>query len=140
MKDKGSKIIFTPIGLVKTAETSIPRHWSVSQAMGEIVIKEEFSAGLRDIRPGERILVVFHFHKSPKFSSKYLIQQPPHKEREFGIFSTCSPIRPNPIGISIVEVLEVKDNHIRVKGIDMIDGTPVLDIKPWHECGISPIG
>jgi len=133
VSDLNSPIVLKPIGYIKTSETSIPRHWSVSKAVGEIIIKEEFSAGLRDIRPGERILVVFHFHKSPEFSSKYLFQHHPHKEREFGIFSTCSPIRPNPIGVSIVEVLEVNDNHIRVKGIDMIDGTPVLDIKPWNE-------
>lgn len=130
MKDR---LTLTPIGFVKTSETIIPRHWSISQAVGEIIIKEEFSVGLRDIRPGDRILVVFHFHKSPEFSSDFLFQHPPHKERKFGIFSTCSPIRPNPIGVSIVEVLEIKDNHIRVKGIDMLDGTPVLDIKPWHE-------
>lgn len=127
-----SKIILKPIGYLTTNETNIPRHWSVSESVGVIVVEERYVAGLRDIKTGDKILVVFHFHKSPEFSSEYLFQHPPHKEREFGIFSTCSPIRPNPIGISIVEVLEVKDNHISVKGIDMIDGTPVLDIKPWH--------
>jgi tRNA (Thr-GGU) A37 N-methylase len=47
-----------------------------------------------------------------------------------GIFSICSPIRPNPIGLSVVEVLEVNGSDLRVRGLDMIDGTPILDLKP----------
>ena len=133
MNDKDSDIRLKPIGHIRTSETNIPRHWSASEAVGEIIIKEEFAAGLRDIKPGDKILVIFHFHKSPGFTDECLYQKPPHKDREMGVFSTCSPIRPNPIGVSVVEVLETKANRIRVKGIDMIDGTPVLDIKPWNE-------
>ncbi len=127
------EIVFKPIGYIKTSETNIPRHWSVSEAVGEIVVDESYVTGLRDIKAGDRILVVFHFHKSPPFSDKYLIQHPPHKDRDMGVFSTCSPIRPNPVGVSVVEVMKIEGNRIRIKGIDMINGTPVLDIKPWHE-------
>lgn len=127
------EIIFKPIGYIKTSVTNIPRHWSVSEAEGEIVVDEKYVTGLRSIKPGDRILVVFYFHKSPQFSAEYLIQHPPHKDRDMGVFSTCSPIRPNPLGVSVLEVLEVNGNSIRVKGIDMIDRTPVLDIKPWNE-------
>ncbi|RMG00432.1 MAG: S-adenosylmethionine-dependent methyltransferase, partial [Nitrospirae bacterium] len=95
-------------------------------------LDKRYEAGLRDIEAGSKILIVFHFHKSPEFIDEYLFQQPPHKDREFGVFSTCSPIRPNPIGVSIVEVLEVKENRLSIKGIDMIDGTPVIDIKHWR--------
>ncbi len=133
MKDNILEIRLKPIGYIRTSEAYIPRHWSVSEARGEIKIDKQYEAGLRDIISGEKILVVFHFHKSPEFTKEYLFQHPPHKDREYGIFSTCSPIRPNPIGVSIVEVVEIQGNHIIIKGIDMIDGTPVLDIKPWNE-------
>ena len=122
-----------PIGFVKTKETNIPRHWSVSHAEGEIIIDEKYIEGLKDIRQGQQIIVIFHFHKSPAFNSGYLLQKPPHKDMAMGVFSTCSPIRPNPVGFSILEVTEIKANILSVKGIDIIDGTPVLDIKPVVE-------
>ena len=124
------KIEFEPIGFVKTKETNIPRHWSVSDVEGKIIIDEKYTEGLQDIRQGQRIIVIFHFHKSPAFNSGYLLQKPPHKDMAMGVFSTCSPVRPNPVGFSILEVTGLKGNIISVKGIDMIDGTPVLDIKP----------
>jgi tRNA-Thr(GGU) m(6)t(6)A37 methyltransferase TsaA len=127
------KIEFVPIGFVKTEERNIPRHWTVSEAEGKIIIDEKYTKGLKDIRQGRQIIVIFHFHKSPDFDSGYLVQKPPHKDRAMGVFSTCSPVRPNPVGFSILEVTEIYDNIIAVKGIDMIDGTPVLDIKPVVE-------
>ncbi len=127
------KIEFETIGFIRTKEKNIPRHWSISDAEGEIIIDGKYTEGLRDIKKGQQIIVIFHFHKSPKFNSSYLIQKPPHKEKETGVFSTCSPVRPNAIGFSIVEVTGIQGNIISVRGIDMIDGTPVLDIKPVVE-------
>ncbi len=128
------KIEFVPIGFV-TDVKEIPRHWSISDAEGKIIIDEKYIEGLKDIRQGQKIIVIFHFHKSPEFNSGYLIQKPPHKEMEMGVFSTCSPVRPNAIGFSIVEVTGIQGNIISVRGIDMIDSTPVLDIKPVVEKG-----
>jgi len=128
------EIKLKPIGHVRTDAEEIPRNWTVSDVEGYIVINEEYKKGIKDIKPGNRIVVIFHFHKSPKFNPSFLIQKPPHRDRELGVFSTCSPVRPNPIGMSVLKVLDVKDNIIYVKGIDMFDGTPVLDIKPeMHE-------
>ena len=127
------KIEFVPIGFVKTEERNTPRHWTVSDAEGEIIIDDKYTEGLKNIRQGQQIIVIFYFHKSPAFNSAYLVQKPPHKDRAMGVFSTCSPVRPNPVGFSILEVTGIKDNIISVKGIDMIDGTPVLDIKPFIE-------
>jgi tRNA-Thr(GGU) m(6)t(6)A37 methyltransferase TsaA len=127
------KIEFVPIGFVKTKETNIPRHWTVSNAEGEIIIDEKYTEELKDIRQGQQIIVIFHFHNSPAFDSGYLLQKPPHKDRAMGVFSICSPVRPNPVGFSVLEVTGIKDNIISVKGIDIIDGTPVLDIKPVVE-------
>lgn len=124
------KIEFKPIGIFRTKESNIPRHWSISVAEGEIIIDEKYIEGLKDIKKGQEIIVIFHFHKSPVFNSAYLVQKPPHKESEKGVFSTCSPIRPNTIGFSIVKVTKIQGNIISVRGIDMLDGTPVLDIKP----------
>jgi tRNA-Thr(GGU) m(6)t(6)A37 methyltransferase TsaA len=122
-----------PIGIVKTAAKEIPRHWTVSAVEGKLVIGKEYEQGLQDIREGQRIVVIFLFHKSSSFSHHYIIQNPPHLNKQKGVFSTCSPIRPNPIGLSVLEVLKVEKNIIFVRGIDMLDGSPILDIKPYIE-------
>ena len=123
------------IGFVRTDAEELPRHWSVSDAEGTLAIDEEYSEGLRDIGPGQRIIVIFHFHRSPEFSRGFLRQTSGHHGREMGVFSTCSPIRPNPVGMSILEVLRIRDAKIDVRRLDMMDGTPILDIKPHVEAG-----
>jgi len=127
------EFIFKPIGYIKTKAETIPRHWSVSDVEGEIIVNPEYKIGLRDIKAGDKIVVIFCFHKSPLFTTEKLIQKPPHLNEKRGIFSTCSPHRPNPIGLSVLEVIDVIDNIIKVRRLDMYDGTPVLDIKPYIE-------
>ena len=122
-----------PIGFVRTDVQELPRHWSVSDVEGTLVVDEEYSEGLRDIRAGQRIVVIFHFHRSPGFSPELLRQTSGQHGRETGVFSTCSPVRPNPIGMSIVEVLGTKGVGIDVRGLDMLNETPILDIKPHIE-------
>ncbi|MBW2192400.1 MAG: tRNA (N6-threonylcarbamoyladenosine(37)-N6)-methyltransferase TrmO [Deltaproteobacteria bacterium] len=124
------KIAIKQIGVVHTDAAKVPRHWTVSDMKGKLVIEEEYLNGLKDIKAGQRIVVLFLFHKSPDFSSSLLIQIPPHHEKPRGVFSICSPNRPNPIGMSVLNVLEVNDNVIHVRGVDMFDGTPILDLKP----------
>lgn len=130
MKGISEMIVMEPIGVVRTAAGKVPRHWTVSDVEGTLVIDERYREGLRNIQSGQRIVVLFHFDKSPPFSSDMLVQKPPHRKEALGVFSICSPRRPNPIGLSIVDVLNVDDSGIHVRGIDMIDGTPILDIKP----------
>lgn len=127
------KIELTPIGFVKTEAENVPRHWTVSDAEGSIVLDEQYKKGLKDIKAGQRIVVLFYFHESPRFTRDLLVQKPKHHDEELGVFSICSPVRPNPLGMSVVEVLGIMDNIICIKGLDMIDGTPVLDIKPVTE-------
>lgn len=124
------KIEFKPIGFVETDFSSAPRHWTISDVEGMIVIDKMYTEGLKDIKIGENIIVIFHFHKSKEFNLHHLIQTPPHHYEKLGVFSTCSPIRPNPIGMSVLEVLKIEGNIIYVKRLDMVDGTPILDIKP----------
>jgi tRNA-Thr(GGU) m(6)t(6)A37 methyltransferase TsaA len=123
------------IGFVRTDAEELPRHWSVSNVEGTLVIDEEYCEGLRDIEPGQRIVVIFNFHRSPGFSPEFLRQTSSHHGMETGVFSTCSPIRPNPLGMSVVEVLGIRDANIDVRRLDMLDGTPILDVKPHIEDG-----
>lgn len=124
-----------PIGFVRTDAEVLPRHWSVSEVEGTLVVDEEYLEGLRDIGPGQRIVVIFHFHRSPRFSPEFLRQTSGQDGREAGVFSLCSPIRPNPVGMSVLEVLGVRDANVDVRGLDALDGTPILDIKPHIEDG-----
>ena len=119
-----------PIGVVRTDIADIPRHWSVSRAEGILEIDHQYRKGLKDIRSGQKIVVLFCFDRSEVFHSDLLVQHPKHKDRETGVFSLCSPRRPNPIGLSVVEVIAVVETGLGVRGIDMMDGTPILDIKP----------
>lgn len=122
-----------PIGLVRTGARKVPRNWSVSDTEGALVVGEEHLEGLEGIEPGQRIVVIFNFHRSPEFAPRFPRQAPPHRKKEVGVFSTCSPVRPNPIGTSTLEVLEVEGAAARVKRLDMLGGTPILDIKPHVE-------
>jgi tRNA-Thr(GGU) m(6)t(6)A37 methyltransferase TsaA len=130
-------IELSPIGFVKTDAVKIPRHWTLSDVEGLLVLDKKYVEGLKDMKKGQRIVVIFHFHQSQPFSLEYLVQEPPHHQKKMGVFSICSPIRPNPIGMSVLEVIEVSQNVIRVKGLDMIDETPILDIKPFFEDKLS---
>ena len=123
-------VTMEPIGFVSTNAEIIPRSWTVSDVEGDLVIDESYLEGLRDIQPGQRIYVIFQFHKSPRFAPQYMRIKPPIRDKKVGVFSTHSPFRPNPIGLSLLEVIGVDGNIIHVRGVDMLNGTPVLDIKP----------
>jgi tRNA-Thr(GGU) m(6)t(6)A37 methyltransferase TsaA len=131
-------VTMEPIGFVHHNAGRIPRHWTVSDVQGTLIIHEKYLKGLKDIKAGQRIVVIFFFHQSPEFDDSYLTRTPRHRKKRMGVFSICSPVRPNPIGMSVLEVLGVKKNVIYVKGLDMFDGTPILDIKPYikdkHDC------
>jgi tRNA-Thr(GGU) m(6)t(6)A37 methyltransferase TsaA len=124
-------VTMDPIGVVHTDADHVPRHWTVSDVKGTLVIDQKYQKGLQDIRGGQQIVVIFHFHKSPTFTPDLLVQQPPHRSEKRGVFSICSPNRPNPVGMSVLDVLRVEDNVIHVQGLDMLDGTPILDLKPF---------
>ena len=124
-------VTLNPIGTAHTKAASIPRHWTVSDVEGTLVIDPAYTEGLADIAAGQRIVVLFHFHQSPPFTKDLLKQTPPHRRQSMGVFSICSPRRPNPIGLSVLEVVAREDNVLQVRHMDMRDGTPILDIKPF---------
>lgn len=120
-----------PIGIVhssfKTGKEVI--NSKTNENVGEIEIFKEYEDGLSDLGGFSHIVVIFWMHKSSFRSLK--VQPIYHPEKLRGVFATRHPDRPNPLGITIVELLERKGNILKVKGVDMIDGTPILDVKPY---------
>jgi len=121
-----------PIGFVRTAytETSqIPKGLGATHtAEGVLEIAPQFEQGLTDIEGFSHLFVLWVFDRSNGFE---LMGMPPCDDRAHGVFSTRSPFRPNPIGLTVVELLGRDGPRLRVRGVDMLDGTPILDIKPY---------
>jgi len=122
-----------PIGYIRSPfrETkSIPKGLGAKHdAEGAIELLREFEPGLLHIEGFSHLYVLWEFDRADGFD---LIAHPPTDEkREHGVFSTRSPRRPNPIGLTVVELLRRDGATIHVRGVDMLDGTPVLDIKPY---------
>ncbi|GIV97214.1 MAG: tRNA (N6-threonylcarbamoyladenosine(37)-N6)-methyltransferase TrmO [Herpetosiphonaceae bacterium] len=101
--------------------------------VSEIVIDEAYAAGLRGLDQFSHILVIFWMHQASFDPSRDLLRRPRGRDDmpELGLFAQRARHRPNPIGITAVELLEVSEPILRVRGLDAIDGTPVLDIKPY---------
>ncbi len=121
-----------PIGYVRSAyqETrQIPKGLGAKhEAEGILEVLPEFEPGLADIDGFSHLYVIWVFDRS-KGSS--LVATPPSDNRAHGVFATRSPQRPNPIGLTVVELLRHDGPVLHVRGIDMLDGTPILDIKPY---------
>ena len=123
---------FRPIGFVHSPfmdTSSIPRGLGARhEAEGSIELLREFEAGLADIEGFSHLYVIWVFDRVEDFS---LTAHPPTDNREHGVFATRSPRRPTPIGLTVVELLARDGASLRVRGVDMLDGTPVLDMKPY---------
>jgi len=121
-----------PVGFVRTPfnETSqIPKgRGAKHEAEGFIEIEPEFEQGLLDIEGFSHLYVVWVFHEAGECE---LVGTPPTDDRPHGVFATRSPRRPNPLGLTVVRLLAREGRVLRVGGVDMLDGTPVLDIKPY---------
>lgn len=120
-----------PIGVIHspfTDKDQTPIQASRSQAVGLVEVYPEFADGLMDIEELSHIHLLYVFHKS----SGYVLQVKPFlDDREHGIFATRYPYRPNPIGMSTVRLLFRQETALTVEGVDVLDGTPLLDIKPF---------
>jgi L-fuculose-phosphate aldolase len=121
---------FRPIGFVKS-DIRIPQSPdNFRNVVAEIVVDECYEDALDGIVEGQWIVVLFIFHKSNGFSLKVHPRGDTRRALR-GLFSTCSPARPNPVGATPVEILKVDGRRLAVKGLDAIDGSPVIDIKPF---------
>ena len=93
-----------------------------------VELKEEYSAGLRDLDGFSHAIIIYYFHKSEKIEIE---GKPFLEDNKHGIFAIRSPHRPNHIGLSVVKIEKIKDNKLHFSEVDVLDGTPVLDIKPY---------
>lgn len=120
-----------PIGVILTpfkSSEGMPIQSSFSDVGGEAVLEHEYSPGLESLDGFSHVILLYWFHKSKHFSLKV---KPYLDQRERGVFSTRAPSRPNPIGLSIVELIRVESNRVIFRGADMIDSSPLIDIKPF---------
>jgi len=129
---KDSPILYRPIGVIRSEHT-VADHTPIQPVYakgckGRIEMFEAFAAGLADLDGFSHIYLLYHFHQAPplKLRTKPFLQ-----DVERGIFAIRAPGRPNPIGLSVVELLKIEGSVVHFDGADILDGTPLLDIKPY---------
>lgn len=126
-------IVYRPIGVIhspfKDIEGMPIQPCSAQGTKGTVEVYEQYRAGLKDLGGFSHIMLLYHFH----LVKSYALQARPFLEEEaiHGIFAIRAPARPNPIGISMVRLVSIEDNLLNIEDVDIIDGTPLLDIKPY---------
>ncbi len=125
------EFVMHPIGIIHspfTDKNQTPIQSARSQAIGQVEVKRKFSDGLQDIEGFSHLFLLYAFHASLGYTLRV---KPFLDDQTHGLFSTRYPKRPNPIGLSIVELVARQDNVLEIKGVDVLDGTPLLDLKPY---------
>ena len=126
------KIIYKPIGIIhspfKEAKGTPIQPDAAKDIEGIIEVFSDYGNGLLDLTGFSHIIILFHCHLIKGYQLKV---KPYMDDIEHGLFATRAPARPNPIGLSVVELIKIEKERLFVKGIDVIDGTPLLDIKPY---------
>jgi tRNA (adenine37-N6)-methyltransferase len=125
-------ITYRPIGVIRSehvaAQQTPIQPVYAKGCMGRAEVFPEFADGLRDLDGFSHVYLIYHFHKSGPVK---LIVKPFLQDIERGVFSTRRPCRPNAIGLSVVELVRREGNVLHLDGVDILDGTPLLDIKPY---------
>ncbi len=132
MQEAWEEIRYHPIGIIHSPFHDIsgmPIQPSGAKGIeGTIEVREDLTDGLRDLDGFSHIIVIYHFHKS----QGYALRVTPFLDKTpRGVFATRAPRRPNPIGMSVVELVKIEGNVIHIENVDILDGTPLLDIKPY---------
>jgi len=132
MKSDHSKIELSPIGIIHSPFKE-PKGTPIQTAAakdieGKVEIFKEYVEGLKDLNGFSHIILLYHFHLTKGYS---LLVKPFMDDTIRGVFATRAPRRPNPIGLSVVRLLRVEGNILYIKDVDIVDGTPLLDIKPY---------
>jgi len=126
-----AEFIMRPIGVIHspfTDKKQTPIQPTRSQAVGQVEVYPEFAEGLQDVEGLLHVILLYVFH----CSSGYTLRVKPFLDDALhGLFATRYPCRPNPIGLSIVRLIARHGNVLEIEGVDMLDGTPLLDIKPY---------
>ncbi len=126
-----NEIMYKPIGVVhssfKEPEGTPIQPAGAKAINGTVEIFPEYAEGLKDVEGFSHIILIYHFHLSRRAPLKVK----PYMDNEMrGVFATRSPSRPNPIGISVVQLIKIENNILHIQDVDIVDGTPLLDIKP----------
>ena len=125
-------INYNPIGIINTpfkSQEGMPIQPGGAKGIrGTVTMKRNLMEGLEDLDGFSHIYLIYHFHKSKSFTLK---THPFLDDKSRGVFSTRAPQRPNPIGISVVKLIRIEKNILEIENVDMLDGTPLIDIKPY---------
>ncbi len=124
-------IKFKPIGTIYTdykEKTNVPIQPVFSKTKGKVKIKQEYITGLKDLKGFSHIILIYYFNKSKGYS---LTVKPFLDNNERGVFATRAPNRPNGIGLSVVKLEKIKDDVLHISNVDILNNTPLLDIKPY---------
>lgn len=125
-------INYESIGIINTSYNTkggMPIQSNAAKGIrGTVTIEKKFMEGLEDLDGFSHIYLIYHFHKSDNYTLK---TKPFLDDKTHGVFATRAPQRPNSIGISVVKLVEINDNVLEVENVDILDGTPLLDIKPY---------
>ncbi len=125
------EIVYHPIGVIRTpfsgAEGMPVQPPGAAAVEGRVVLREELTAGLDDLDGFSHLILIYHFHRTSGYD---LTVTPFLDDHPRGLFATRAPRRPNAVGISVVSLVRRQEHVLHVRGIDVIDGTPLLDIKP----------
>lgn len=126
------KIMYKPIGVVhspfKEPSGTPIQPPGAKGIVGTVEVFPEYVEGLEDLEDFSHIILIYHFHLSQKSSLKV---KPYMDDKAHGIFAIRAPSRPNPIGVSTVRLVRIDENVLHIQDVDIVDGTPVLDIKPY---------
>jgi len=129
---KMNGIHYLPIGIIRTPFKEIAgmpiQPKGAEGIAGSIELEQRFAGGLKDLDGFSHLILLYHFHLIEGYS---LEVKPFLDDQVRGLFATRSPKRPNPIGLSIVRLIGIEANTLHIEDVDMIDGTPLLDIKPY---------
>jgi len=126
------KVVYRPIGVIRTpfkSPVGVPIQPSAGRGVrGVVEVFPEYVEGLKDLEGFSYIILIYHFH----LVKRYSLRVTPYMDSEArGVFATRAPARPNPIGISIVKLVKIEGNKLYIEDVDIVDGTPLLDIKPY---------
>jgi tRNA-Thr(GGU) m(6)t(6)A37 methyltransferase TsaA len=127
-----NRMVMNPIGVIHTPFENLEgmpiQPVGAEQIKGQVVVDPQYADGLADIEGFSHLILIYAFHQSKGFQ---LIVKPFLDDRMRGLFATRAPRRPNPIGLSIVALLRREQNILHVSNIDVVNGTPLLDVKPF---------
>jgi tRNA-Thr(GGU) m(6)t(6)A37 methyltransferase TsaA len=127
-----SEILYRPIGIIhspfKEPYGTPVQAASAQNVEGTVEVFPQYAEGLKDLEGFSHVILLYHFHLCRRFSLKVkpFLDDPLH-----GVFATRAPARPNSIGISVVQLIEVEKAELHIQDVDIVDGTPLLDIKPY---------